>query len=325
MPRGSHPPTFRRLRNGTRKRRSPDTGVGAIAGCSVTCPAVPKKTRHRQLARQHQRRQAERRNQQRKRQMTTIVVALVIALVGGGFAYAALTGGDDTKAGASGAPGTTDQPTGATGATASSDTVEPQPGPAEVACGGTEPQDATKPKPQFSEPEQVVKKGTSYTAEMKTSCGTIVIELLADRAPETVNSFVFLAQKGYFDGQRFHRLDTSIDVIQGGDPTGTGSGGPGYTIPDELTGNESYDPGVLAMANKGSPDTGGSQFFLITGDAGHNLDASPTYTIFGMVVEGLDVAKRIQELPIQDPSAGISGQQPKQSVYIEKVTIRESS
>jgi cyclophilin family peptidyl-prolyl cis-trans isomerase len=285
---------------------------------------VPKNTRHRQLARQHQRRQAERRNQQRKRQLTTIVVALVIALVGGGIAYAAFTGGDDTQAGASGATGTTDQPTGATGATGSSNTVKPQPGPAKVACGATAPEDAMTPKPQFSEPEQVVQEGITYTAEMRTSCGTIVIKLLADRAPETVNSFVFLAQKGFFDGQRFHRLDTSIDVIQGGDPTGTGAGGPGYTIPDELTGDESYGPGVLAMANKGSPDTGGSQFFLITGDAGHNLDASPTYTIFGMVVEGLDVAKRIQELPIQDPTADIEGQQPKQSVYIEKVTIRES-
>jgi peptidyl-prolyl cis-trans isomerase B (cyclophilin B) len=283
---------------------------------------VPKRTRNRQLARQHQRRQAERRNQQRKRQITTIVVALVIALVGGGIAYAAFTGGDDTKAGASGATGTTDQPTGATGTTGSTGTVEPQPGPAEVACGGTEPKDATRPKPQFSEPEQVVNEGTTYTAEMQTSCGKIVIELLADRAPQTVNSFVFLAQKGYFDGQRIHRLDTSIDVIQGGDPTGTGLSGPGYSIPDELTGDESYGPGVVAMANRG-PDTGGSQFFLITGDAGHNLDANPAYTIFGMVVEGLDVAKRIQELPIEDPSANPPDQQPKQSVYIEKVTIRE--
>ena len=196
------------------------------------------------------------------------MVALAIALVGGGIAYVAFTGGDDTQAGASGATGMTGEPTtGPTGATSSPNTVKPQPGPAEVACGGTEPKDASKPKPQFSAPEQVVQEGTTYTAEIQTSCGTIVIELLADRAPETVNSFVFLAQKGYFDGQRFHRLDTSIDVIQGGDPTGTGTGGPGYTIPDELTGDESYGPGVLAMANAG-PDTGGSQFFLITGDAG---------------------------------------------------------
>ncbi len=263
---------------------------------------MPKnRTRNRQLARQHERRQAERLQQQRKRQVTTIVVALVIALVGGGIAYATFLGGDDTQAAASGATGSTDQPTtGPTGATSSPNTVKPTPGPAEVACGGTEPKSATKPKPQFSEPKQVVKQGTTYTAEMQTSCGTIVIELLADQAPQTVNSFVFLAQQGYFDGQRFHRLDTSIDVLQGGDPTGTGTGGPGYSIPDELTGNESYGPGTLAMANAG-PDSGGSQFFLITGDAGHNLDANPAYTIFGTVVDGLDVAKRIQELPIQDP------------------------
>lgn len=273
---------------------------------------MPKRTRDRQLARQHERRQAERLQQQRKRQTTRAVVVLVIALVAGGIAYFALAGGEDTQAGASGATGSTGEPT----------TVKPTPGPAEVACGGTEPKAATEPKPQFSAPKQVVKPGKTYTAEVQTSCGTIVIELLADQAPQTVNSFVFLAQQGYFDGQRFHRLDTSIDVIQGGDPTGTGSGGPGYSIPDELTGNESYGPGTLAMANAG-PDTGGSQFFLITGDAGHNLDANPAYTIFGMVTEGLDVAKQIQQLPIQDPSAGISGQQPKQSVYIEKVTIHE--
>jgi cyclophilin family peptidyl-prolyl cis-trans isomerase len=284
---------------------------------------VPKRTRNRQLARLHQRRQAERMSRQRKRQTTTIVVALVIALTGGGFAFVALSGGDETAAGASGETKPTDEQTGPTGPTAEDDTVQPEPGPEQVACGGEHPKNALTPKPQFTAPKQVLKEGTTYEAEMQTSCGTIVIELLADRAPETVNSFVFLAEKGYFDGQRFHRLDTSIDVIQGGDPTGTGTGGPGYSIPDELTGDESYGPGTLAMANAG-PDTGGSQFFLITGDAGHNLDANPVYTIFGTVVEGLDVAKQIQRLPIQGPSADISGQQPAQSVYIEKVTIRET-
>jgi peptidyl-prolyl cis-trans isomerase B (cyclophilin B) len=262
-------------------------------------------------------------SQQRKRQTTTIVVALVIALVGGGVAFAAFTGGDDAPEAASGETAPEDPSAGPSGPTSDANTVQPAPGPDEVACGATQPRTALTPKPQFSAPEQVVKQGTTYEAEIQTSCGTIVVELLADQAPETVNSFVFLAQKGYFDGQRIHRLDTSIDVIQGGDPTGTGTGGPGYSIPDELTGDESYGPGVLAMANAG-PDTGGSQFFLITGDAGHNLDANPAYTIFGTVVEGLDVAKQIQALPIQDPSAGIEGQQPAESVYLEKVTIRES-
>jgi len=287
---------------------------------------VPKNTRAKQLAKAHERRQAEKRHHERRRQVIAIVVALAIAILGGGFAFAAFTGGDDAAPAASGATSTSGATgtTGATGASGDTSTVKPTPGPKEVACGGEEPNDATKPKPQFAQPKQVIKKNKTYTAVMQTSCGPITIELLADQAPKTVNSFVFLANQGYFDGQRFHRLDTSIDVIQGGDPTGTGSGGPGYSIPDELTGKESYGPGVLAMANAG-PDTGGSQFFIITGDKGHNLDANPNYTIFGQITEGLDVAQKIQQLPIQDPNAAasgdLSGQQPKQAVYIEKVTI----
>jgi cyclophilin family peptidyl-prolyl cis-trans isomerase len=281
---------------------------------------VPKNTRAKQLAKAHERRKADRRQHERKRQVTVIVVALAVALVGGGIAVAAFSGGDDTTTAASGAT----QTTGATGQTS---TVKPEPGPKEVACGGEQPRDALTPKPQFSQPEQVIKGGKTYTARMQTSCGTITIDLLADQAPQTVNSFVFLAEQGYFDGQRFHRLDTSIDVIQGGDPTGTGSGGPGYSIPDELSGNESYGPGVLAMANAGA-NSGGSQFFIVTGDKGHNLDANPNYTIFGRVTRGLDVAKTIQQLPIQDPNAAasgdLSGQQPAQAVYIEKITIQEN-
>jgi cyclophilin family peptidyl-prolyl cis-trans isomerase len=148
-----------------------------------------------------------------------------------------------------------------------------------------------------------------------------VVELLVDRAPQTVNSFVFLAEQGFFDATRILRLDTSIDVIQGGDPTSTGTGGPGYTIPDELQGDEAYGPGTLAMANSGAPNSGGSQFFLIAGENGHNLDASPSYTIFGEVIEGLDVAETILGLEIQDPEGGFEGQQPAEAVYIETVTI----
>jgi cyclophilin family peptidyl-prolyl cis-trans isomerase len=172
-----------------------------------------------------------------------------------------------------------------------------------------------------------IDRKATYTATMVTSCGTIVIELDAKRAPQTVNSFVFLAHRGYFDGQYFHRLDTSIDVIQGGDPTGTGGGGPGYAIPDELKGGESYTPGTLAMANSGA-NTGGSQFFIISGPNGRNLDGNPAYTIFGTVVEGLRVAQRILSLPILDPAAAaqgdLSAQRPKQAVYIETLTIRKT-
>ena len=124
----------------------------------------------------------------------------------------------------------------------------------------------------------------------------------------------------------FRSIDTSIDVLQGGDPTGTGSGGPGYSIPDELRGGEQYSPGVFAMANAG-PNTGGSQFFIITGPNGHKLDANPNYTIFGTITGGLKVAQAIQKLPIKDPSAAaqgdLTGQEPKQAVYIDSVTITE--
>ncbi|MBI2238060.1 MAG: peptidylprolyl isomerase [Actinobacteria bacterium] len=151
----------------------------------------------------------------------------------------------------------------------------------------------------------------TYTATIETSCGVIVVELFAEESSQTVNSFVFLANKRYFDGQRFHRIANSIDVIQGGDPLGTGTGGPGYSIPDELESGLTFEVGSLAMANAG-PNTGGSQFFIITGKKG--LTLPPNYTIFGKVIEGLDVAERIQDLPLD-------GETPKQSVYIEKVTV----
>jgi len=290
---------------------------------------VSKRTRNRQLARSARQRQAERRRHQRNRQLGTIVVALVVAVAGGAFLFNAFTGEESPAA--TGSTGPT-APTGATGATGASPTpsgepgsqtgtVDPEPGPEEVACGGQTPKDALKPKPQFNAPVNVLKRGRTYTATFETSCGDIVIELLSDQAPETVNSFVFLAEQEFFDATRIHRIDDSIAVLQGGDPTGTGTGGPGYSIPDELSGGESYGPGVLAMANSGTPGSGGSQFFLITGEDGHNLDANPAYTIFGHVIEGLDVAQQIQGLEIQDPAGGIGGQQPAQAVYIEKVSI----
>lgn len=239
-------------------------------------------------------------------------MAAAVALAGVGLAAFAFLGGGDSPA-ASGTPTASPKPGEQTG------TTTPEPAPNRVACDAEAPEFAGVPKPQFAgPPPEVIEPKKTYTATIVTSCGRIVVELLVKRAPATVNSFVFLAGHGYFDGQYFHRLDASIDVIQGGDPTGTGLGGPGYTIPDEITGDEEYVAGTLAMANAG-PGTGGSQFFLITGERGLALD--PSYTIFGKVVKGLDVSELIQQLPIQDPRAGLAGQQPKQAVYIEKVTI----
>jgi cyclophilin family peptidyl-prolyl cis-trans isomerase len=290
---------------------------------------MSKRTRDRQLAKLAARRQAERTAAMRRRNLIVGgiagAIALVIALGGlsvlldDGTDAASPTGSPSTSP--TGSPSPSAEPgtkTGTVTPTAANESGE-------VACGAEAPPDSGKPKPQFSGPPPMkVDPKATYTATVETSCGTIVIELDAKRAPTTVNSFVFLAKAGYFDGQYVHRLDTSIDVVQGGDPTGTGSGGPGYAIPDELKGDESYTPGTLAMANAGA-NTGGSQFFLITGPAGTNLDGNPNYTIFGKVVEGLDVAKRIQSLPIVDPSSGdISGQRPVQAMYIESVTIRKA-
>jgi len=256
--------------------------------------------------------------------MATIAVALVVALVGGVVLFSAFVTGDGETT-ASPSP---DRETPSAEPGSRTGTIEPEPGPRQVACGAEAPRGALRPKPQFSEPADVLEEGAAYTATFRTSCGDIVVELLAERAPETVNSFVFLAEEGYFDGTRIHRLDESIDVLQGGDPTGTGGGGPGYTIPDELNGNETYPPGTLAMANAGA-DSGGSQFFLIAGPDGHNLDANPAYTIFGRIIEGLGIAKQILVLPIQDPDAAaagdLTGQQPAEAVYIEKVTISTES
>jgi cyclophilin family peptidyl-prolyl cis-trans isomerase len=271
---------------------------------------MSKRTRDRQLAKLAARRQAERTAAMRRRNLIVggIAGAIAVLIAIGGLGVIL---GDGTDAASP-----TTSPTSPTGSPSPSadpgtktGTVTPTAAneSGEVACGAEVPPDAGKPKPQFAGPPPM----------------RIEIELEAKRAPQTVNSFVFLARQGYFDGQYFHRLDTSIDVVQGGDPTGTGTGGPGYAIPDELKGDESYTPGTLAMAN-GGPNTGGSQFFLITGPAGTNLDGNPNYTIFGRVIEGLGVAKRIQALPIVDPSGDISGQRPTMAVYLESVTIRKT-
>jgi cyclophilin family peptidyl-prolyl cis-trans isomerase len=290
---------------------------------------MSKRSRDRQLAKLAARRQAERTAAMRRRNLivggAAGIVSLLVVIVGLNVLL-----GDGTQAGSpsltpSTSPSGSPSPSAALGTKTGTVTPTAANESGEVACGAEAPPQAGKPKPQFAGPPPMkIDPKATYTATVETSCGTIVIELDAKRAPTTVNSFVFLAKEGYFDGQYVHRLDTSIDVVQGGDPTGTGSGGPGYAIPDELKGDESYTPGTLAMANAGA-NTGGSQFFLITGPAGTNLDGNPNYTIFGKVIEGLDVAKRIQSLPIVDASSGdISGQRPVQAIYLESVTIRKT-
>lgn len=151
---------------------------------------------------------------------------------------------------------------------------------------------------QFSEcPPVVIDPQKQYFATIQTEKGDIVVELFADIAPITVNSFVFLAESGWFDGVRFHRVLPGF-IAQAGDPTGTGLGGPGYAFKNETHPDLVFDrEGLVAMANAG-PDTNGSQFFITYGPA-ENLNGS--YTIFGHVIDGMDIAERITP---RDPSQG---------------------
>jgi peptidylprolyl isomerase len=144
-------------------------------------------------------------------------------------------------------------------------------------------------------PPMTIDPNKSYTATFTTPRGDFVVKLRPDLAPQTVNSFVFLARAGFFNGLTWHRVLPNF-MAQGGDPTGTGTGGPGYTVPDEFTDKVKFDkPGILAMANTGRPNSGGSQFFVTTAPADY-LDGK--YTIFGEVEQGQDI---VNAIPLRDP------------------------
>lgn len=161
-------------------------------------------------------------------------------------------------------------------------------------------------------PEMVIDPKKKYTAHMETDKGTMVIELFADKTPKTVNNFVFLAREGFYDGIIFHRVINNF-MVQGGDPTGTGSGGPGYKFGDEFHPSLKHNRrGILSMANAG-PGTNGSQFFITHGPTPH-LDNH--HTVFGQVIEGEAV---LMSIPARDP-----GNRNAPSVKIIGVKIVES-
>ncbi len=179
----------------------------------------------------------------------------------------------------------------------------------------------TEPGAKFTKaPPMQIDVHHSYKAVVTTSDGTFVATLLPKVAPITVNNFVFLARHHYCDGNPFHRIISTF-MVQTGDPTGTGFGGPGYHIKDEPV-RLPYRAGVLAMANSGQPNTGGSQFFIVTGNQGATL--APTYTIFGRVTSGMGVIKKIANTPVTtSPSGEVS--QPLKEVVMKTVRVQESS
>jgi cyclophilin family peptidyl-prolyl cis-trans isomerase len=181
---------------------------------------------------------------------------------------------------------------------------------------GCEQVEAPKPKKvSFKAPKQTVTKGEKLTAVVETSCGTFDIALDSTRAPKTVNSFVFLSEEGFYDDLTFHRVIPEF-VVQGGDPQGTGNGGPGYSVDEKPPANLAYTKGIVAMAKSSAepPGRSGSQFFVVlSADAG----LPPEYALVGKVDKGFDVVERIGRL-------GTPSGAPKQILLIEKITIEKS-
>ena len=165
-----------------------------------------------------------------------------------------------------------------------------------------------------SPPDMVIDPSKRYTAKMDTSMGELVIALDAVAAPKTVNNFVFLAREGYYDGVIFHRIIQGF-MCQGGDPTGTGRGGPGYKFADELPKPRQYQIGSVAMANAG-PNTNGSQFFIVSGPSGVGLP--PQYSLFGQVVKGLEVLDQMEKVKTGP------GDKPVQDLTINSIEITEA-
>jgi cyclophilin family peptidyl-prolyl cis-trans isomerase len=175
------------------------------------------------------------------------------------------------------------------------------------------PTGVTTTKKSMPTPKMEIDTAKQYAAVLNTAEGTITIELFADKTPITVNNFVSLAKKNFYVGTIFHRVIKDF-MIQGGDPTGTGSGGPGYQFDDEKFDGE-YVPGTVAMANAG-PNTNGSQFFIM-----HGAQSLPkNYVIFGKVSEGMNTVDKIATASVEDNGMGETSK-PVAPVKIEKVTI----
>ena len=261
---------------------------------------------------------ARRRQKTRNRTRAVAGAFLALVLIAGVAVIVNPGGGDDEDVASTGPtttvpgrPNTTlvkkpvDLPPVPPGASVKGDTPCPP-------TDGSAPRTTSFEKP----PPLCVEVAKTYTAEILTSKGSMTVALDAKNATKTVNNFVVLARYKYFDGIAFHRIIPGF-VLQVGDPQQTGLGGPGYKFEDELPKAGSYRIGSLAMANSG-PNTNGSQFFIISGDAGVSLQ--PQYSLFGQVTQGLEVVKAIEEVGIP----GAEGGKPSEVVKILSVNIKET-
>ncbi|WP_030606984.1 peptidylprolyl isomerase [Streptomyces fulvoviolaceus] len=275
---------------------------------------VTQEQRKRQLAREKFLRQQQRRTAARRKaraRNSVIASVLGVILIGSVALYTTGVLKDDDKASAS--------TEASTAASPSASATSKAPDPCEKAAAGK-----VKTATWKKEPTMTIDKSAKYTLKLATTCGEIDVALKTSAAPHTVNSFNFLAGKGFFDHSSCHRLTTSgIYVLQCGDPTASGSGGPGYTIPDENLKDKSlkdniYPAGTVAMANTGQADTGGSQFFLVYQDS----QLPPSYTPFGTISEsGMKVLKKIAAA---GENTGAGDGTPNATVVINKATVTKS-
>ena len=270
-----------------------------------------KKERQRRLAREHYERQQARRVHRSRRWRTWGIIALACctAIGLGTGAYFLLQGGGKPASAAS----ASSRPTGtASGTAAAAAPAEPA-----THCTYTASPPAAR---TVGVPPATPDSKATYRATIVTNRGDVVIDLANAKATCTVNSFVYLAGKNYFRNTRCHRLTTSgIYVLQCGDPTGTGNGGPGYKFANENTSGARYTTGTVAMANAG-PGTNGSQFFLVYRDS---LSLHPDYTPFGTVVKGLGIIQNVAKAGT-DNANGPGDGHPKETVVIERVTIKKT-
>ncbi|GAA3882794.1 peptidylprolyl isomerase [Streptomyces sedi] len=273
-----------------------------------------KERRRKELARakyeRQQRRRAERARRGRRYRVVAAVVGVVV-VAGGATGLALWLGGDD------------DSPSDAASSPSDGPTEEAP----EVEDPCAEPAAGEPSGDQWDEePELTVDTGAEQLMTLATTCGDIQLTLDPEAAPRTVNSFDFLAGEGFFDHTPCHRLTTEgIYVLQCGDPTGTGQGGPGYELPDENldapeVGEGVYPAGTVAMANSG-PDTGGSQFFLVYQDS----ELPPNYTPFGEVTGGLDVLEKIAEAGATAPDPTSGNTAPNATVVIDEATVEPAA
>jgi peptidyl-prolyl cis-trans isomerase B (cyclophilin B) len=276
-----------------------------------------KQERQRRLARErHERRVARQAERQRRTRRITQWVSggLVVLVLAGVVAFAVVQLGKKNAAASS-----THSPSISPSAPPSaSPSPSPTPtGPVTSCTYIPSPPAARKVGTPPAKPDLKA----SYQATIKTNRGSIVINLLNSKAPCTVNSFVYLASKNYFNNTPCPRLViTGFYLLQCGDPTGTGRGGPGYRFADENLVGAKYPAATLAMANTGAPESNGSQFFLVY----KNTRLPPSYTPFGTIVSGLGVLQSIAKAGVVPPMNPAGGGHPKEKVTIESVTIKKT-